>query len=160
MNKVYILLGANLGDPLAQLAAARAALAQQVGTIQQESAIYESEAWGRTDQAPFLNQVLLIETALEAMDILDNTLAIEDQLGRLRKEKWGARIIDIDLLYVNADLIDHPRLQIPHPYIQDRKFTLIPMVELAPSFIHPGLNQSQLELLTSCSDPLSVKKRI
>lgn len=158
MNNVFFLLGANLGDPVKQLAKAVAELEKYVGKIQRISSLYESEAWGLTDQPVFLNQVVLIATPLSALTVLDKIQTIENELGRVRTLKWGARVIDIDILYFNSDRITHDRLQIPHPYIQDRKFTLLPLAEIAPSFKHPVLALDSLELLASCTDPLNVKK--
>jgi len=157
MNKVFLLLGANLGEPIAQLKSAVDAIEYQIGAVERESCIYASEAWGLLDQPPFLNQVLLVNTEFSALAVLEYIQKIENELGRRRLEKWGARVIDIDILYFNEDIIHHPRLTIPHPYLAQRKFTLIPLVEVAPNFVHPVSKQTNEALLAACQDPLNVQ---
>ena len=96
------------------------------------SSVYETEAWGVTDQPKFLNQVIKIETALSPQQVLQEIQRIEEKLGRVRLAMWGARVIDIDILYFNELNVKQEQLIIPHPYIADRKFTLIPLCEIAP----------------------------
>lgn len=158
MNNIYILLGANLGNPRAQLQKAKELLNSRLGTIVNASSLYKSEAWGVEDQPVFLNQVLLIQSYHNPMDTLHICQTIENELGRKRKEKWGARLIDIDILYFNNEIIDNKELTIPHPYIQERRFTLQPLCEIADSYKHPKLNLSNKELLLNCSDILEVVK--
>lgn len=160
MNRVYILLGANIGDPWQQLAAARLEIEECIGSIELQSSIYESEAWGVTDQPVFLNQVLAVSTAYSAMKCLDIALDIERDLGRVRLKKWGSRVIDIDLLYFNEEIINTERLKIPHPYIQERNFTLVPLVEISPQYLHPVLKKINKTLLLESKDTLTVKKHI
>lgn len=156
MNKVFLLLGANLGNPATQLAKALGEIESQVGKIEVCSSLYESEAWGVTDQPIFLNQVVLVSTTLSPLDILDAIQTIENNLGRVRLSKWGARVIDIDILYINSDCIHHERLIVPHPYLPDRRFVLVPLSEIAPSFTHPKLGLTTADLLTQCEDSLDV----
>ncbi|TYR34178.1 2-amino-4-hydroxy-6-hydroxymethyldihydropteridine diphosphokinase [Sphingobacterium phlebotomi] len=156
MNKVFLLLGANLGNPATQLAKALEKIESVVGKIEACSSLYESEAWGVTDQPIFLNQVALVSTSLSPLDVLDNVQAIEDNLGRVRISKWGARVIDIDILYFNYDCIQHERLIVPHPYLPDRRFVLVPLSEIAPSFTHPTLGITTVDLLAKCEDHLGV----
>ncbi|MFD1771082.1 2-amino-4-hydroxy-6-hydroxymethyldihydropteridine diphosphokinase [Sphingobacterium suaedae] len=156
MNRVFLLLGANLGNPVKQLAKAAGEIVLRVGKIEIHSAIYRSEAWGVTDQPMFLNQVLMVSTKLDAIDVLDSIQKIEHDLGRVRLTKWGARVIDIDILYFNEENINHERLIVPHPYLPDRKFALVPLQEIAPNFVHPGLGRTNTDLLESCEDPLAV----
>lgn len=156
LNSAYLLLGANLGNPAQQLHSALSEIEIQIGKIQERSSLYKSAAWGLVDQPAFLNQVLRVDTTLSAVELLRSCQQIENKLGRVREIKWGARIIDIDILYFNRDVIDEVDLKIPHPYISERNFTLIPLVEIAPNYIHPILKQSNSELLETCSDQSSV----
>ena len=158
MNKIYILLGANLGNPVHQLQKAQALLSEKLGQLLHASALYESEAWGVEDQPIFINQVLLLATEYSPQQCLAICQAIENELGRVRKEKWGARLIDIDILYYNSEIIQEPDLVIPHPYIQERKFTLMPLVEIAATYLHPKFQLRNEQLLLNCTDKLVVKK--
>jgi 2-amino-4-hydroxy-6-hydroxymethyldihydropteridine diphosphokinase len=158
MNIVFLLLGANLGAPLKQLELAQKLLIENVGALQSESAVYESEAWGVEEQPKFLNKVISLSTRFSPSETLAICQKIEDTLGRVRKEKWGARIIDIDILYYNSEILDEPFLKIPHPYLHLRRFTLVPLVEIAPQGIHPILKHTNEELLHLCGDPLQVNK--
>lgn len=155
-NSVFLLLGSNLGDSRQQLSAARLRLEQEVGKILKQSGIYKTAAWGKTDQPDFYNQVIELSTTLDAYQVLDKILSIETELGRVREEKWGSRLIDIDILFMGEMCIDSPRLKIPHPGIAERKFTLVPLAEIAPDFQHPILNKKMFTLLRECTDPLPV----
>src|SRR5690606_13756730 len=157
MNKVYLLLGANIGNPNKQLEDAKVEIEDRIGEITLQSKIYESEAWGVENQPVFLNQVILLETELSANKVLDEILKIEILLGRIRGQRWGSRIIDIDILYYNEDIIHTEDLQVPHPYIQERNFTLIPLVEIAEDYLHPIFKKSNKELLEESTDQLKVK---
>jgi len=152
MNQVYLLLGANLGARELQLQHARLHIEESIGKLANSSHLYETEAWGVTDQPTFINQVLLVETVYSPQEILRRTQLIEDKLGRIRTEKWGARVIDIDILYFNADIINEENLFIPHPLLQERNFVLIPLSEIAPQFIHPILGQTNQSLLYNSPD--------
>jgi len=156
MNTVFLLLGANLGDPVQQLAKAVRHIEEQVGTILSISQVYQSEAWGVTDQPAFLNQALAVATALSPLETLEATQNIENKLGRVRLTKWGARLIDIDILYYNDVVYEDERLSIPHPLLQDRKFVLLPLNEIAAEYIHPKLKKTNQQLFLSCVDPLQV----
>ena len=158
MNYIFILLGANLGDPKLQLLKAQELLSQRLGKLVKASSLYQSEAWGVEDQPIFLNQVLLLETEHSAHESLAICQSIENELGRVRKEKWGARIIDIDILYFNSEIIETQELTIPHPYIQERNFTLQPLFEVAHSYKHPKLHLTNEQLLLNCKDKLKVEK--
>lgn len=157
-NPVFLLLGTNLGDRTSNLKQAADAIDQEVGEIKKASSVFETSAWGKTDQPAFLNQALEISTTLDAEKVLSKLLSIEEQLGRTRKEHWGERIIDIDILFFGSEIHNSPRLQIPHPQLGNRKFTLIPLNEIAPNFVHPLLKKTVRELLSDCADPLSVEK--
>lgn len=152
------MLGSNLGDRPQVLAAAREAIADQAGSIVNQSAVYETAPWGITDQPAFLNQVLEITTSFLPEDLLRIILNIEHDLGRVRYERWGARVIDIDLLYFGQTVMDSARLTLPHPRIQDRRFVLAPLAEIAPDFIHPLLQKTSSKLLDQCPDTSAVSK--
>ena len=156
-NLTYLLLGSNLGESKDILKEARALISQGMGPIEEFSSIYKSKAWGNENQNDFLNQVLLVRTELTPYDLLATCLKIENELGRTRFEKWGARTIDIDILYYNDDMMKSKSLTIPHPYIQERRFTLVPLTEISPNFIHPILKKTQAELLLKCPDKLGVE---
>ena len=156
MALAYLLLGSNMGQSKALLANAADLIQQLIGPIQVLSSIYKSDAWGKEDQDPFLNQVLLVETSLSASDLLQSLLKIEQQMGRIRSVKWGARIIDIDILFYDNEQIQNDNLIIPHPALAERRFTLIPLNEIAPDFFHPVLNKTIASLLLTCTDPLTV----
>jgi 2-amino-4-hydroxy-6-hydroxymethyldihydropteridine diphosphokinase len=159
MNQsVFLLLGTNLGDRRKNLMDASLAIEARVGAITLRSSIYETDAWGIETQPSFYNQVVALSTFLEASEVLEQVLSIEHTMGRLRNEKWGERIIDIDVLFYGSQIIDTDKLVVPHPEIQNRMFTLVPLEELAPEFLHPKLQRTIRELLDDCADPLSVRK--
>ncbi len=146
LQMVYLLLGSNLGNRKEILDKAIQLLSQKVGLIVSQSKDYETKPWGMTDQPDFLNLAIAIHTNLEPLEILKQTQAIENQLGRVRKEKWGARLIDIDIMFYGNEIINEPGLKIPHPLLQERDFVLTPLAEIAPNFVHPGLGKTVSEL--------------
>ncbi|MEO6729731.1 MAG: 2-amino-4-hydroxy-6-hydroxymethyldihydropteridine diphosphokinase [Ferruginibacter sp.] len=158
MNKAYLLLGSNMGNSKQQLLTAIKQIETQIGKLINQSALYATAAWGNTDQPDFLNQVLVIETSLEASQIMQEILGIEKKMGRVRTVKNAARIIDIDILFFNDEIINEPHLVIPHPEIQKRRFVLVPLNELSPELKHPALNKTIHQLLLECPDQLDVKK--
>jgi 2-amino-4-hydroxy-6-hydroxymethyldihydropteridine diphosphokinase len=158
MNHAYLLTGGNLGERAENLKMAEIAIGKSAGKIEAVSSLYETAAWGTTDQPDYLNQALLIETELSAQELLATLLKIEIQLGRFRQEKYGPRLIDIDILFFNNEIIKTPTLVIPHPHIQNRRFVLVPMAEIAPDLEHPIFKKTITELLAVCPDPLNVKK--
>ncbi len=155
--KVYLLLGANLGDRQATLERARVLVAEQAGTLLGASPVYETAAWGVADQPPYLNQVLEVLTTLAALDLLNTTQSIEHRLGRQHSGRWEARLIDIDILYYGHEIIAHPRLQVPHPLLHLRRFALAPLCDLAPDMVHPLFRETQAELLDKCPDNLPAR---
>ena len=157
-NAVFLLLGTNLGDLGDNLAAAIHHIGERVGKIVRASSHYRTAAWGKTDQPEFCNQVIEVETFSTPEEVLTQVLAIEALLGRERKEKWGERLIDIDILYYGDRIVQSPGLIIPHPHLQNRRFTLVPLCEIAPEFIHPVLLKTNSELLEQCPDQLAVHK--
>lgn len=158
-STVYILLGGNLGNLIDTFEKACAHIELKIGTILRKSALYSSKPWGFESNDQFLNQVLSVETTLEAHQVMHALLNIEAILGRTRKQsvKYESRIIDLDLLFYN-DLVTHMSdLTIPHPRLQFRKFTLVPLAEIAPELIHPTLHRTVTELLAECKDQSDVK---
>ena len=158
MNISYLLIGGNQGDRAGRLATAREYIASAGGRIRRASVLYETAAWGKTDQPDFLNQALEVATGQEATAWLSTLLGIEEKMGRRREVKYGPRIIDIDILFFNNSIIHLPQLTIPHPEIQNRRFALAPLEEIAPSLTHPVLHKTIHELLAECTDPLAVKQ--
>jgi 2-amino-4-hydroxy-6-hydroxymethyldihydropteridine diphosphokinase len=156
MNKIFLLTGGNIGDRKKNVEIAAAFIQKEIGSIVQSSKIYETEAWGIKDQASFYNQVLLIESKFSAKEILQKILKIEEGMGRVRTIKNAARIIDIDILFFNHEVINEPNLNVPHPEIVNRRFVLTPLNELAPNLVHPVLNKSIHYLLANCKDELKV----
>lgn len=158
MNRVYLGIGGNMADRLANLSACCNWIAKEIGTIIAQSKIYETKAWGNTNQANFYNQVIAVETNLEADKLVHHCLQIETKMGRVRQDKWGARTIDIDILLFANKIIQQENLQIPHPYLHLRKFVLVPLAEIAPNLLHPELHQNMVELLEACADDLEVRE--
>ena len=143
---VYLLLGSNLGNRKEILDKAIELLSQKIGVIILQSKDYETKPWGIINQPDFLNLAIAIHTKLKPLEILEQTQSIENQLGRVRKEKWGARLIDIDIIFYGNETVDEPNLKVPHPLVQERDFALIPLAEIAPDFLHPVLRKTVLEL--------------
>ena len=146
LQAVHLLLGSNLGNRKEILDKAIELIIRKIGVIVSQSKDYETKPWGVTDQPDFLNLAITIHTKLKPLEILEQTQAIENQLGRVRKEKWGARLIDIDLIFYGNEIIDEPNLKVPHPLMQERDFALIPLAEIAPNFVHPVFGETVLEL--------------
>ena len=158
MVNVFLLLGSNLGNRELQLKQALTHIEKQIGTITKSSSVYQTAAWGKTDVPSYLNQVIQLETTLPASILLDKILNIELELGRVREEKWGSRIIDIDILFYGDMIINKHNLQIPHPELHNRRFTMEPLAEIAPDWIHPVFNKSILTIKNEIVDSLEVKK--
>ena len=158
MIDVYLLLGSNLGDRQLFMQQAIQHIEADIAPVNQLSAIYETQSWGKTDAPDYLNQVILIKTILPAQEILKKILNIEIILGRKREEKWGSRTIDIDMLFYGSDIINEDTLTIPHPELHKRRFTLEPLSDISPDFIHPGCKKSILQLKNDLQDNLIVKK--
>nr|WP_276898160.1 2-amino-4-hydroxy-6-hydroxymethyldihydropteridine diphosphokinase [Pedobacter kyonggii] len=158
-STAYLLLGGNLGDREGNLKKAIELLNNKIGNVIAISSLYETAAWGKTDQPAFLNQAVSLQTRLTALEVLDCALSIEQELGRVRKDKWGERLIDIDLILFGDEIINIPdKLQVPHPHMQDRKFVMEPLAEIAPGVIHPLLGETMLDICRNITDLLEVKK--
>lgn len=158
MNTIYLLLGSNQQNPQKQLAIAQKYIRKKIGAISRSSGIYQTAAWGNTQQPDFLNQVIIAETELPATVLMQSILEIEALMGRIRTKKYAPRIIDIDILFYNKDIIHTKGLDIPHPRIPERNFVLIPLNQLSPNFKHPGLHITIHQLLINSADTLTVKK--
>ncbi len=156
MKDVYLLLGSNEGRRQLNIAEACTLIALKCGTITKYSSLYETAAWGLTNQQSFINQCIIINTNLRPENLLSALKEIEKQVGRIETIKWGPRIIDIDILFYSTEIINTPSLKIPHPLLHQRRFTLVPLNEIAGSFIHPVLKKSIPQLLEECADTLPV----
>jgi 2-amino-4-hydroxy-6-hydroxymethyldihydropteridine diphosphokinase len=155
-HTAYLLLGSNMGDRLAHLKTAIEKIGQSIGTIHQKSRLYETQAWGITHQADFLNQAIAVETNLTPHQVLDKILAIENAMGRVRGEKWTERSIDIDILLYADFVVNEPHLTIPHPELPKRNFALVPLMEIAGEEVHPILGETIEDIYFACTDPLDV----
>lgn len=157
-NTAFLLIGGNMGDRASFLDRARQKIAAKCGAIIQQSSLYQTAAWGIEEQPAFLNQVVCIETKLPATVLLTTILDIEKSLGRKRDLKYGPRTIDIDILLFNNDVIREDALTVPHPQMQNRRFVLAPLCEIAPMVLHPVLKKPVAQLLEECPDTLHVQK--
>ena len=147
-----------MGNRKETLQKALTLIEQYCGNIISLSSVYETAAWGKRDQPSFFNQAIEIQTDLQPRQLLRQILKIETRIGRIREEKYGPRIIDIDILLYNNEVHNYPLLKIPHPEMPNRRFVLVPMAEIAPEFIHPVLKKTMAELLAICPDKLEVSK--
>lgn len=157
-HRVFIGVGSNLGDRRANCREARSRIQELPKTrLVKESSVYESEPHGDA-KTWFANSVLEIETELDASDLLKRLKSIETSMGRKRVKgkRWGSRIIDLDILLFNNEVIDKRNLKVPHPELPNRRFVLLPLCELAPQLIHPRLSMSISELLATTKDTKKV----
>lgn len=161
MNKTYLSLGTNRGNRAANLERALTLLSEWIGDIVVCSSIYETPPWKMADKTNFFNQVILVETEMPALQLIDTIITVESMMGRKRAgNKYESRIIDIDILFFNEEIINSEELVVPHPLIPQRKFVLEPMVEIASTFIHPVLQKNIMQLLIECDDKSDIKKMI
>jgi 2-amino-4-hydroxy-6-hydroxymethyldihydropteridine diphosphokinase len=147
-----------MGNNRLQLLKAIKNITEQIGKVTRLSSLYTTAAWGNTHQPDFLNQVIVVETNLPALATIDAILSIEKKMGRIRTTKNAPRIIDIDILFFNKDIITEKKLIVPHPQIENRRFVLTPLNELSPGFKHPVSHKTIHQLLQDCTDALDVKK--
>ena len=158
MNIVFLQLGSNLGDRELLLKNSIIAIENRVGDVVEFSKVYESAPWRAEGQENYLNQILKVKTTLLADEVLSVVLDIEKQLGRIRFEKWGERLIDIDIIFYNDSIIETPDLCVPHKHLHERMFVLTPLHNIAPEMIHPKYNKTIEELLNICNDAELVKE--
>lgn len=154
----YILIGTNLGKRLENLKAATGAIRTFLGNVDKQSHIYETAAWGKTHQPDFYNQVISLTTPCTALETLHQVKQIEYLLGRKQDERWGPRVIDIDILLFDDINIESPLLTIPHMHLPQRRFALEPLAEIAPDLIHPSTGLTITEMLENCTDTSPVKR--
>jgi 2-amino-4-hydroxy-6-hydroxymethyldihydropteridine diphosphokinase len=158
MNTAYLLIGGNLGNTKQNLEKACALISDQCGSVSKLSSLYKTAAWGNTEQPDFLNLAIEIKTLLNAKQLIRRILKVEKQMGRIRKEKYGPRIIDIDILLYNEEEHEMPFLKVPHPELHNRRFALVPLTEIAPAVLHPGFKKNISQLLSICPDESTVEK--
>ncbi len=156
MNGIYLIIGGNMGNTMEYFSTCYALLEKHLGVIVTQSKIYETKPWGTIEQNNFLNQVLYISTDKNINSCMHTILQIEKDMGRTRSIKWDARIIDIDILYFNNDIVHTAFITVPHKHLHERKFVLVPLCDIAPNFLHPILKKTTQELLQQCTDTLDV----
>ena len=154
MNTAYLLLGSNMNHRELMLTKAKQMISGRIGTISGFSSIYETEPWGFEAKELFLNQVVMTETSMAPVELLTTIHSIEEFLGRrnINSTSYASRPIDIDILFYNNHILNLAGLIIPHPGIQDRKFTLLPLSELDDKYIHPIHKKTVGKLLDECND--------
>jgi len=170
-QQVYLLLGSNRGDREQNLLRACAGIEEKIGHIAVISPVYETQPWGFEDSTSFYNQALMAETELQPEEVLRRIHDIEAELGRVRdfsacgsscecSQAYSSRTIDIDILFYGSRILFTDELMIPHPRLHERLFTLVPLHEIAPAFIHPVYRKTVAELLSQCTDKGEVSKII
>jgi 2-amino-4-hydroxy-6-hydroxymethyldihydropteridine diphosphokinase len=159
MQTVYLGLGSNKGERISYIENAIEEISRLPSTnITVISGIYETEPWGNIEQEDYLNAVIGIQTELNAEDLLKELKSIEKFIGRKENKKWSEREIDIDLLFYGNEIIDKDHMKVPHRQIENRRFVLVPMNEIAPGFMHPVFKKSISQMLEDTTDKLKVYK--
>ena len=158
MNTVYLQLGSNIGERDQLISKAVDTIHERIGRVNVSSQVYESTPWRVDGQANYLNQIIEVKTLFSAEETLALILKIETELGRVRLEKWGERLIDIDIIFFNNDIIETSILCIPHKHMHERNFVLAPLSEIAPNFIHPKYNKTVMELFNESKDTEKIVK--
>lgn len=147
-----------MGNRTAYLQQAAKIIDVRCGSIIAASHIYETAAWGLTEQPAFYNQAFALHTALAPARLMQELLNIETGMGRERTQKMGPRTIDLDILLIDGLVMDTDLLQVPHPHLAARRFALVPLAQIAAQLVHPVLNKSIATLLLECTDTLPVKR--
>jgi len=159
MKPVFLGIGTNLGEREENLRKAIKLIEEHIGSITEESSVYETEPWGFKSETSFFNMVIKVETNLTPSGLLGRILMIEAMMGRLREgQGYKSRIIDIDILFFGSRIFENKILKIPHPRIQERRFVLVPLSEIAGDLLHPVFKKSIQELLQECKDKSKVLK--
>ena len=156
--KAFLLLGSNVGNRIENLSLARTLIHENIAPLFVTSSLYETAPWGNEDQAPFINQVIVVETKLHPPTLLKRLKGIEQKMGRKQAGKWEPRIIDIDILLIDDQHFRSELLTVPHPRMHERRFTLVPIAEIDSQAHHPVLKMSVGELLNICDDKLDVRR--
>jgi 2-amino-4-hydroxy-6-hydroxymethyldihydropteridine diphosphokinase len=156
METAYLLLGTNEGVREKNLQKAKELIEKECGKIIRCSSVYETEAWGLKEQNSFLNEAVCISTSLAPATLLASLKYIETEVGRTQTVKWGPRVIDIDILFYGNEVVAEVNLKVPHAFITERRFTLVPLNEIAAEFVHPVLKKTMNELLKECKDESEV----
>ncbi len=160
MNTAYLLAGSNIGNKIAYLLQAAKLIEQQCGSIIAKSPVYETAAWGITNQPSFYNQAFALQTNLPPDMLMQALLHIEATIGRQRTIKMGPRIIDLDILLIDNLILQTDLLTVPHPHLAERRFALTPLAEIAPALVHPVMRKTIQTLLMECADELPVRRLI
>ncbi len=159
MHKVFLGIGGNIGDKLQNFTQVYQLIDKKLGKITAKSSVYETPPWGFHSENMFWNQVLCIDTILEAEELLWRIKEIEEIFGvKSSDERFTDRKMDVDILYFDEDFYESKELIIPHPRIHERKFVLVPLVEIAPEFKHPLRRMTNLTLLENCRDASIIRK--
>lgn len=151
-------MGSNLGNSEQHILNAIQGISCSSGKVVYQSDLYQTESWGPVKQNDFINQMLVIKTIFPPVLLMKKLLNLELKLGRKRKEKYGPRIIDIDILFNENNIVNHPDLTLPHPEISKRKFVLLPLLSFNSELKHPVLKKTIKQLMDECEDKLAVKK--
>jgi 2-amino-4-hydroxy-6-hydroxymethyldihydropteridine diphosphokinase len=153
-SQVFLSIGSNLGDGLTNCKRAIELIAVDPAKAKllKKSSFYRTTAWGKTDQPAFINCAVEIDSPLTPHKLLRFLKAIEKKMGRTGGERWGPRVIDIDIIFMGDRVVSGPCLTIPHPHARERRFVLVPMAEIAPDFVHPVLRKKASEILSELKD--------
>ncbi|MBP8822201.1 MAG: 2-amino-4-hydroxy-6-hydroxymethyldihydropteridine diphosphokinase [Flavobacteriales bacterium] len=152
MAEFTLLMGADLGDPAHTFARATALIAARIGKVLATSRDHWTKPWGFQSDRPFLNRALLVESTMDPGQVMDGLLQIEQELGRKRapSEGYASRLIDLDILFIGAQIRDQPGLRVPHPRVHLRTFALAPAADIVPGLMHPQAGRTVLDLLNHC----------